>query len=111
MARIGATLSGIERTLLNRLAEANAAATLNVLRLAEGKRLLSPAHDPSQFTVVSQFETQLNNIRAAMANTTGTIVGPASSGVSPPVLTCFEGSLVVKSGLIICQVCPLFEVL
>ena len=38
MGRIGATLSGIERTLLNRLAEANTAAALNSLRLASQKK-------------------------------------------------------------------------
>lgn len=40
MARIGATISGIERTLLNRLADANAAIGLSSLRLATQASLL-----------------------------------------------------------------------
>ncbi len=44
MARIGATLSGIERTLLNRLAEANAGATVSRLRLATGKNVNALTH-------------------------------------------------------------------
>ncbi len=42
MGRIGANISGIELKLLNRLAQADAAATLNSLRLASGKKIGSP---------------------------------------------------------------------
>jgi flagellin-like hook-associated protein FlgL len=63
-------LTGIERTLLNRLAEANSAATLNALRLSTGKRILRPADSPSTFLTLSRFQSQLSNVGAAMNNVT-----------------------------------------
>jgi flagellin-like hook-associated protein FlgL len=63
-------LSGIERTLLNRLAEANAAATLNALRLTAGRKILSPADSPSTFLTLARFQSQLSNVGAAMNNAT-----------------------------------------
>ena len=70
MGRIGATLSGVERTLLNRMADANAAAVTNTLRLATGKRVNSPADDISAFIGLSQFQTQLTRVTATMKNVT-----------------------------------------
>ena len=70
MARIAATLSGVERMLLNRLAEANAALTLNNLHLATKKRILSSADDPSAMLAISQFQSQLKLVTSAMANAT-----------------------------------------
>lgn len=70
MARIGATLSGIERRLLNRLAESNAAATMNNLRLAAGQRILSPRDDISAFTTLSGLQTRLSTVTATMSNVT-----------------------------------------
>ena len=59
MGRIGAHLSGIERTLLNRLAEANAAATINSLRMAtEKKKVNAPSDDPSAFVAPHQIEAE-----------------------------------------------------
>jgi len=49
MSRIGAHLSGFERQLLNYLAEANAAAAVNSLRLTTGKKVNSPSDDPAAF--------------------------------------------------------------
>jgi flagellin-like hook-associated protein FlgL len=70
MGRIGATLSGIERTLLNRLADANAGATINRLRLATGKRVNSPRDDVSAFTTLSRFQTRLSTVTATMKGVT-----------------------------------------
>ena len=70
MARIGVTLSGIERSLLNRLAEANAAATLSTLRLAAGKKILHPSDDPATFVALGQLQNRLNVVTATMSNVT-----------------------------------------
>ncbi len=70
MARIGASLSGIERSLLNRLAEANAATTLHNLRLSTGRKINAPADDPSGFVAVSQLRSRLNTVTATMSNVT-----------------------------------------
>jgi len=77
MSRIAGILAGAELQLLNRLAEANAAATLDSLRLAAKKRILAPRDDPSTFVALSGLQSQLNTVVAAMANTTA-----ASSAVS-----------------------------
>ena len=70
MARIGASLSGIERRLLNQLATSNAAATLNNLHLAAGKRILAPSDNISAFTALSGLQTRLTTVTATMANVT-----------------------------------------
>ena len=60
MGRIGAHLSGIERTLLNRLAEANTAATINSLRLATGQKINAPSDDPSAFVALGLLRSRLS---------------------------------------------------
>ena len=70
MARIGASLSGIERRLLHSLAQSNAAATLNNLHLAEGKRILAPRDNVSAFTALAGMQTQLSTVTATMSNVT-----------------------------------------
>lgn len=70
MSRIGASLSGIERSLLDRLAEANAAATLSSLRMATGTKINHPRDDPSAFVVLSGLQSQLSTVTAAMSNAT-----------------------------------------
>lgn len=70
MARIGATLSGIERSLLNRLAQADAAVALGTLRLATGRKINTPADDPAAFITLSRFQNQLNAVTATMSNVT-----------------------------------------
>ena len=70
MGRIGASLSGIERTLLNRLSEANTAATINSLRLATGKKINAPSDDVSAFAKLASFQTQLSVVSATMSNVT-----------------------------------------
>ena len=70
MSRIGAILSGTERTLLNRLAEANAAATLGSLRMASQQRVTAPGDDPSAFLALSRLQSRLSTVRATMNNVT-----------------------------------------
>ncbi len=70
MGRISTTLSGIERTLLNRLAEANAAATLSALRLATGNKINSSRDDPSGFVRLSGLQSRLSGVRSTMTNVT-----------------------------------------
>jgi flagellin-like hook-associated protein FlgL len=77
MGRIGATISGIERTLLNRAANANAAAAVNLLRLATLEKINSPKDDPSGFVTLSRARGDQYRVRAALDNVTA-----ASSVVS-----------------------------
>ncbi len=70
MGRIGVTLSGIERSLLNRLAEANAEVTLSSMRLASGAMINSAADDPSGFVRLSGLQSQLNVVQSTMTNAT-----------------------------------------
>ncbi len=70
MSRISTNISGIERTLLNRLAESNAATTLSTLRLATGSKINSSADDPAAFVYLSGLQSQLSKVTAAMVNVT-----------------------------------------
>ncbi len=70
MGRIGISLSGIERSLLNRLAEANAAATLSNLRIASGNMVGAPRDDPSAFFELSKLRSSLGKVTATAANVT-----------------------------------------
>ena len=70
MSRISVSLSGIERSLLNRLAEANAASTLSSLRLATGSKINFPSDDPSTFVMLSGWQSQLGAVRDTMSNVT-----------------------------------------
>ncbi len=72
MTRIGATLSGMERSLLNRLAEANAEATICSLRIATGQKINHPADDPSTFVRLSGLQARLSNVQTTMSNVTAT---------------------------------------
>jgi len=74
MGRIGASLNGIERTLLNRLAEANAAANLNALRLVTLRRINAPRDDPHAFVSLSQLETQRSLVASTLSNVTAASV-------------------------------------
>jgi len=82
MGRIGASLSGSELRLLNRLSKAQTAATLNNLRLATGKRINFPKDDPSGFVSLSGFESELSAVQQATANVTA-----ATSMVSQTQMT------------------------
>ncbi len=77
MARISVSLSGIERTLLNRLAEADTAVDVHTLRLATGKKIQSPRDAPSTFLALSGFESWLANVTSTAAN-----VSAASSRIT-----------------------------
>ncbi len=68
MPRIGVSLSGIERTLLNRLNEANSAAALHSLRLATGRKVNRPADDPARFVELSGLRSRQNTVTATLAN-------------------------------------------
>jgi flagellin-like hook-associated protein FlgL len=70
MGRIGVHLSGIERTLLNRLAEADAASTVHALRLATGQKVNAPSDDPSAFLALSRLQNRLSTVTATMSNVT-----------------------------------------
>lgn len=70
MARIGASISGVERTLLNRLADANAAISLSSLRLATEKNVNAPKDNPSAFVTLSRFQSRLSTVTATMSNVT-----------------------------------------
>jgi flagellin-like hook-associated protein FlgL len=63
-------MSGIERTLLNRLAEANAAATLSALRMSTGMKINHPSDDPSSFVMLSGLQSRLSVVRDTMTNVT-----------------------------------------
>lgn len=68
MSRISMNLTGIERNLLNRLAEANAAAALSTLRMTTGARINSPSDDPTGFVMLSRFQNQLGLVQATLVN-------------------------------------------
>lgn len=69
MSRISATLSGIERTLLARLAESNAAAALSAERAAAGVRILRPKNDPSGYVALATQQARLHAVNVAASNT------------------------------------------
>ena len=70
MSRISAQLSGLERTLLNRLAEDQAAIAMSTLRKTTGKNINRAADDPSAFVKLSQLQSQLTAASKATANAT-----------------------------------------
>jgi flagellin-like hook-associated protein FlgL len=74
--RIGASLSGFELTLLNRLSRANAAATINHLRLATLHNVNHASDDPSAFVALTQLETE-----SRVASQTATNIAAASSAL------------------------------
>ena len=55
MSRIGATISGIERFLLNHLANVDEAAIQNSVRLATGEKVNKPSDNPAAFFLISNF--------------------------------------------------------
>ena len=84
MSRISSSISGIERSLLNRLSQANAAIALSTLRKASGHKITSPGADPSAFIQLSSLQTQLTQTTKALANATaaGNLVGEAQSALT-----------------------------
>lgn len=77
MARISATLSGFERTLLNRLAESNADLRLHTLRLTTGKLINYPRDNPTGFVALDEIQSRLRLVEVTADN-----VSRASSRVS-----------------------------
>jgi len=70
MTRIGATISGAERILLNRLADANSAIQAGNVRLATGQRINHPSDDPSNFVRLSRFEAEQSVVAATLNSVT-----------------------------------------
>ena len=70
MARIGSILSTAERRLLGQLQKINAQTAIASFRLATAKRVNHPRDDPSAFLALSQFQTRLGTVGAAMTNVT-----------------------------------------
>ncbi|MBX7166671.1 MAG: hypothetical protein K1X74_10030 [Pirellulales bacterium] len=70
MARIGATLSGFELRLVNRLAEANAGLALHNLRLVTGRKINDPQDDPAGYVEIAGLESQRSAVGQALANVT-----------------------------------------
>ena len=83
MSRISATLSGIERTLLDRLSEANAATAASVLRMATGHAINFPSDDPSTFVMLSGLQSQFSMVTDTMANVTaaGTMISQVQTAM------------------------------
>lgn len=84
MGRIGASISGIERALLNRLNEASASATMYNYRLATGKNINYPKDNPAAFITLSNYQMHLNLVNHAAANVTaaGSLVSHAKTSLS-----------------------------
>lgn len=84
MSRIGVSLSGIERSLLGRLAEANTAIAVSTLRKSTGRRINMPADDPSAFLALSGLQTRLSDVRSTMQNVSaaGSMVAQTQTAMS-----------------------------
>ena len=83
MSRISATLSGIERTLLARLADANAAAAASADRAATGARILRPRDDPSGYVALAAQQSRLHAVNVAASNTA--VAAAVASGAQSTV--------------------------
>lgn len=70
MGRIGASLNGIERLLLNRLNEANTAIERSAIRQASGQRITRAVDDPSGFFSLSRHQSELTKLNASLTNVT-----------------------------------------
>jgi flagellin-like hook-associated protein FlgL len=66
--RIGASISGAERQLLNAMAQANAAAAINSLRLATNRKVNRPADDPAAFVHIASLESRLSHVNSTLSN-------------------------------------------
>lgn len=84
MSRISLNISGIERNLLNRLAEVNAQAAISSLRLATGQMINHPRDDPTGFHILASLQSQISLATAAATNATtaGTMVGQAQDTIA-----------------------------
>jgi len=83
MSRISLNLSGIERNLLNRMAEANAQAAISSLRLATGQMINEPSDDPTGFQILTSLQSEISLAAAAATNATtaGTMVSQAQDTI------------------------------
>ena len=84
MSRIGFTLSGVERQLLNSLAQSNANIALSTLRIATGHRINSAGDNPAAFVQLSGLQSQLGSVSATMTNITaaGSMISQMQSAIS-----------------------------
>ncbi len=67
MRGISARLSGLQQQFLQRISSANDAAALNAVRLTTGKKINTPADDPSGFVALYSLETELAAINETVA--------------------------------------------
>jgi flagellin-like hook-associated protein FlgL len=83
MARIGASLSGIERVLLNRWADAQAAIAISNLRLATEKDVNTPRDNPTAFVTLARYQSQLTAVTDTMAQVTaaGTMISQTQTSM------------------------------
>ena len=83
MARIGVSVAGIERKLLDNLSYVNAQIALSALKMSTGHNINSPADNPTQFQRLSTYQTQLAATTAAVNNLSaaGTVVSQAQDGI------------------------------
>jgi flagellin-like hook-associated protein FlgL len=83
MARIGSSITGIERRLLDSLALANAQVTLANYRMATGHKINFPSDSPSAFVALSGLQSQLNDVTATLTNVTaaGSIVSQTQTAL------------------------------
>ncbi len=70
MGRISSSLSGIERTLLNRLAETQAAQVQSALRMSTLQKINYPSDAPSAFVTLSSFQRQFSQVSSVLDNAT-----------------------------------------
>jgi flagellin len=70
MSRIASNLSGIERSLLQSMAQSNAQVAKSTLRLATMQKINHPSDDPAAFVTLSSFQSQLSNVTSVMSNVT-----------------------------------------
>jgi flagellin-like hook-associated protein FlgL len=66
--RIGASITSAEQSLLNALADANAAAALHALRLASGAKISQPSQDPAAFVHIASLQTRLSHVDSTLTN-------------------------------------------
>ena len=68
MSRIGASIAGFERVLLNNLARTDQAALTAALRLATGNKVNVPSDDPSAFAQLSWLEHRQSIVQDTKVN-------------------------------------------
>jgi flagellin-like hook-associated protein FlgL len=68
MSRIGYTLTGIERQLLNSLSNANAQIAMSAYRMATGHKINQAGDNPDGFFQLSGLQSEYNGVASALTN-------------------------------------------